>query len=48
MLFTSLILLVVGYTMVFSALHGRWQFWRYFFPKADTSKAKAATPATVA
>lgn len=32
MLFVSLILLTIGYTMVFAALHGNWQFWSYFFP----------------
>jgi hypothetical protein len=34
MLFTSMILLTLGYTMVYSALHGNWQFWQYFFPGA--------------
>lgn len=32
MLFVSMVLLTVGYTMVYSALHGNWQFWTYFFP----------------
>ena len=41
MLFTSLILLVVGYTMLYSALHGKWQFWRYFFPAKATQASTA-------
>lgn len=41
MLFVALVLITVGYTMVFAALHGNWQFWTYFFPKA-TSAATAA------
>jgi hypothetical protein len=32
MLFMTIILLVTGYTMVYSALHGQWEFWRFFFP----------------
>lgn len=33
MLFTTLILLTLGYSMVYSALHGNWQFWTYWLPK---------------
>jgi len=33
-LFAALILLILGYTMVYSSLHGNWQFWRYFFPSS--------------
>lgn len=37
MLFAAMILLTVGYAAVYSALHGNWQFWTYFFPpKAAT------------
>jgi putative Mn2+ efflux pump MntP len=32
-LFAALLLVILGYTMVYSSLHGRWDFWRYFFPK---------------
>ena len=32
MLFVSIILTTLGYTMIFSALHGNWQFWTYLFP----------------
>ncbi len=42
MLFVSLIFLTVGYTMVYAALHGNWQFWTYFFPKPA---AAATAPA---
>ena len=33
MLFVALVLLTIGYTMIYAALHGNWQFWTYFFPK---------------
>jgi hypothetical protein len=42
-LFTSIILMVVGYTMIFSTLHGNWQFWTYFFPKNAAPAALAGT-----
>jgi hypothetical protein len=45
MLFTSLVLLVVGYTMLYSALHGRWEFWRYFFPSKRVPTL-SSTPAS--
>jgi hypothetical protein len=50
MLFVSILLMVVGYTMVYSALHGNWQFWTYFFPKnaAPAANAPAAPAAPVA
>ena len=46
MLFVSIILMVTGYTMVYSALHGKWEFWRFWFPNRPPSNA--ATPATPA
>jgi hypothetical protein len=46
-LFTSIILLVVGYTMVYSAIHGKWQFWRFFFP-AQAENAAGSAPAPTA
>lgn len=49
MLFTSIILMTLGYTMVYSALHGRWQFWTYFFPSQPVSPTETTvTPATAA
>lgn len=33
MLFVAMIFLTVGYTAVYAALHGNWQFWIYFFPR---------------
>jgi hypothetical protein len=40
-LFVALILLTVSYAMIYSALHGQWQFWKYFFAKtAPTAAAK--------
>lgn len=42
MLFTAMILLTIGYTAVYAALHGNWEFWRYFFPRGT----KTAPPAT--
>lgn len=42
MLFVSMILLTVGYTALYAALHGNWEFWRYFFPRGS----KGAPPAT--
>lgn len=33
MLFVAMTLLTLGYTMVYSAFHGTWEFWRYFFPR---------------
>lgn len=44
MLFTAMVLMTVGYSMVYSALHGQWQFWTFWFPK----NRAAATPATPA
>jgi hypothetical protein len=46
MLLTSIILMVLGYTMVYSTLHGNWQFWSYFFPKTSAPAALAGTAAT--
>lgn len=43
MLFTSIVLMVVGYTMVYSAFHGTWQFWTYFFPQESVAAARTAT-----
>jgi hypothetical protein len=40
-----MITLILGYTMIYSALHGRWEFWTYFFPAkaaATSSQAQAA------
>jgi hypothetical protein len=38
MLFVSLVFITVGYAMTYSALHGDWQFWTYFFPKTAAVK----------
>ena len=43
MLFVSLIFLTVGYTMMYAALHGNWQFWTYFWPKAAATTAAPVT-----
>lgn len=32
MLFAALVSLTVAYSMIFAALHGNWQFWRYWLP----------------
>lgn len=50
MLFTSLLLISIGYAMVYSAMHGDWQFWTYLFPKSAPPAALAgnATPAPAA
>ena len=47
MLFASIVLLVVGYSMVYAAPHGRWEFWKFFFPKSavPSSSSAKATPA---
>lgn len=47
MLFASVLLMLTGYTMVYSALHGRWEFWRFFFP-ANAKPAAGATTAPAA
>ena len=47
MLFVSILLMVTGYTMIYSALHGRWEFWKYFFP-ATSVPAPGAAPAAPA
>ena len=41
MLFAAMIFLTVGYTAVYAALHGNWQFWQYFFPRKATTAPKA-------
>jgi len=28
-------LLTIGYSMVYAALHGNWQFWKYWFPRTQ-------------
>ncbi len=48
MLFTSIILMTLGYTMVYSALHGKWQFWTFFFPQNPISRTATTVPAVVA
>jgi hypothetical protein len=40
LLFTAMIVLVLGYTMIYSALHGRWEFWTYFFPAGGASTSQ--------
>jgi len=47
-LFTALVLLTVGYSMVYAALHGRWEFWRYWFPASTVAPATPAAPAAPA
>ena len=41
MLFTSIIALTIGYAMMYSALHGHWNFWVYLFPKTQPPAALA-------
>jgi hypothetical protein len=36
-LFAAMLTLIVAYTMIYSALHGRWQFWTYFFPASSSA-----------
>lgn len=48
MLFVAMILVTVGYSMVFSALHGQWEFWTFWFPKKAIPLAAGATPAPAA
>ncbi len=43
MLFTSIILMTVGYSMMYSALHGHWNFWVYLFPSQAPPAALAPT-----
>ena len=43
MLFTSIVLMTVGYAMMYSALHGHWNFWVYLFPGAAPPAALAGT-----
>lgn len=45
MLLMSLVLMTVGYTMVYSVLHGSWEFWTYFFPKKNNTTS-ASVPVT--
>jgi hypothetical protein len=48
-LFVSIILMVTGYTMLYSALHGKWEFWRFWFPnRAPSNAAASAAPAAAA
>jgi hypothetical protein len=32
MLFISIIFSTLGYAMIYSALHGKWEFWQFLFP----------------
>jgi hypothetical protein len=32
MLLATMVVLIVGYSMVYAALHGDWAFWKYWFP----------------
>ena len=41
MLFVAMIFLTVGYTAVYAALHGTWQFWIYFFPPGASTQTQA-------
>ena len=43
-----MLLMVVGYSMLYAALHGHWEFWRYLIPakSAAAGGAKAAPAAT--
>lgn len=34
-----MILATVGYTAVYAALHGNWEFWKYFFPRTTPGAA---------
>jgi hypothetical protein len=43
-LFTSIILMTVGYAMMYSALHGHWNFWIYLFPKSTATVPSALAP----
>lgn len=41
MLFAAMIFLTVGYTAVYAALHGNWQFWTYFVPRKAATAPRA-------
>jgi hypothetical protein len=32
-LLAAMVLLILGYSMAYSAFHGNWQFWKYWLPK---------------
>jgi hypothetical protein len=32
MLLAAMVTLIIGYSMVYSALHGSWAFWQFWFP----------------
>ena len=35
MLLAAMVTLIIGYSMVYSALHGSWAFWTFWFPAAQ-------------
>ena len=45
MLFVSILLMVTGYTMIYSALQGKWEFWKFWFPATAVPGAASAAPA---
>ena len=51
MLFASIVLMVVGYSMLYAALHGRWEFWKFWFPAhpvpSTAAKPSASSAASV-
>lgn len=44
MLFASMVMLTIGYAMVYSAMHGSWEFWKFFFPATSTGTKAAVVP----
>ena len=32
MLLAAMVLMIVGYSMIYAAFHGNWQFWQYWLP----------------
>jgi hypothetical protein len=45
MLLAAILVSVLGYSMVYAALHGTWAFWTYFFPKQQGVSPGVGTPA---
>lgn len=47
MLFAAIIFGVLGYTMIYSALHGKWEFWTFFFPAQAPGANRVTANVTV-
>jgi hypothetical protein len=37
MLLAAMVVLIVGYSMIYAALHGDWAFWQYWKPAAPVN-----------